>query len=146
MPQAIKTLDDVILREDRYDINKVTLFKQTEDGELVIPDKNIFRTYLRFIRPYVTELKVSDHARQFYRFRPQLLSLDIYGTPSLDWMLMMLNDRECASKFYLKDTVKIIPSNIIGKVFQEVIARPAGQLQKNRDKYIRLIGEDIVIR
>ena len=42
MPQVIKTLNDIINREDRYDLNQVLLYTVTEDGSLVIPDKNIF--------------------------------------------------------------------------------------------------------
>ncbi|MCM1230238.1 MAG: baseplate wedge protein 53 [Ruminococcus flavefaciens] len=143
MPQVIKTLDDIINREDRYDVNKVTLFTITDDQELVIPDKNIFDTYMRFIRPYVQVYDVTMREREYYRFRPQLLSLDVYGTPSLDWLLIMLNDRECPSKFYLKQTVNMVPSSIIGKLHETIVSRPKRDLEKNWNKYLRLIGEDV---
>lgn len=143
MPQVIKTLDDIVSRADRYDINKVLFFTKTEDGELIIPDKNIFDTYIRFVRPYVQVYDVSIKERDYYRFRPQLLSLDVYGTPSLDWLIMMLNDRECSSKFYLKQTVNLVPASIIGKLHETVIARPMKALQKNWNKYLIQIGEDV---
>lgn len=143
MPQVIKTLEDIINREDRYDINKITFFTITDDHELVIPDKNIFETYMRFIRPYVQVYEVGDREREYYRFRPQLLSLDVYGTPSLDWLLIILNDRECASKFYLKQTVNMVPTSIIGRLHEQIAARPKKELEKNWDKYLRLVGEDI---
>lgn len=143
MPQVIKTLNDIINREDRYDLNQVLLYTVTEDGLLVIPDKNIFETYMRFVRPYVQVYDVENNARTYYRFRPQLLSLDVYGTPSLDWLLMILNDRECASKFYLKQTVNMVPASVIGKLHETVISRPKRELEKNWDKYLRLVGEDL---
>lgn len=143
MPQVIKTLNDIINREDRYDLNQVLLYTVTEDGSLVIPDKNIFETYMRFVRPYVQVYDVENNARTYYRFRPQLLSLDVYGTPSLDWLLMILNDRECASKFYLKQTVNMVPASVISKLHETVISRPKRELEKNWDKYLRLVGEDL---
>ena len=143
MPQVIKTLDDIIYREDRYDINKITFFTVTDDGELIIPDKNVFETYMRFIRPYVQPYEAEPRVREYYRFRPELLSLDVYGTPALSWLLLILNDRECASKFYLKQTVNMVPSSVIGKIHEQIVARPKQELEKNWDKYLRLVGEDI---
>ena len=143
MPQVIKTLDDIVNREDRYDLNKVIMYTMTDDGELIIPDKNIYDTYMRFIRPYVQVYEVAMKERDYYRFRPQLLSLDVYGTPSLDWLLLILNDRECASKFYLKQTVNMVPSTVIGRLHETIVARPKKDLERNWNKYLTMIGEDV---
>jgi len=140
---VIKTLDDIINREDRYDINKITFFTQTDDKTLIIPDKNLFEIYMRYIRPYVATYKVSDAERQYYRFKPYLLSLDVYGTPSLGWMVMMLNDRECASKFYIKQTVRLIPVEYLNNVYDTIVTKSATRLQTNWNRYIRRVGNDV---
>lgn len=140
---VIKTLDDIINREDRYDINKITFFTQTDDKTLIIPDKNLFEIYMRYIRPYVATYKVSDAERQYYRFKPYLLSLDVYGTPSLGWMIMMLNDRECASKFYIKQTLRLIPVEYLNNVYDTTVTKSATRLQTNWNTYIRRVGNDI---
>ena len=41
MPAVMKTLDDIINRDDRFDVNKITFFTQTDDRTLIIPDKNL---------------------------------------------------------------------------------------------------------
>jgi len=140
---VIKTLDDIINREDRYDINKITFFTQTDYKTLNIPDKNLFEIYMRYIRPYVATYKVSDAERQYYRFKPYLLSLDVYGTPSLGWMVMMLNDRECASKFYIKQTVRLIPVEYLNNVYDTIVTKSATRLQTNWNRYIRRVGNDV---
>lgn len=139
----IKTLDDIINRNDRYDINKITFFTQTEDKTLIIPDKNMFDIYMRYIRPYVGTFKVSEAERQYYRFKPYLLSLDVYGTPNLGWMVMMLNDRECASKFYLKQTVRLIPVEYLNNVYDTIVTKSSAQLQANWNTYLRKVGNSV---
>jgi len=140
--EIIKTLDDIIKHDDRYDINKITFFTQTEDGTLIIPDKNLFEIYMRYIRMYVGTYKVSPAEQRYYRYRPQLLSLDVYGTPALDWLILMLNDRECASKFYLKNTVRLIPVDSINNVYDTIVTKSSDKLKANWNRYLRQVGTD----
>ena len=58
MPAVMKTLDDIINRDDRFDVNKITFFTQTDDKTLIIPDKNLFEIYMRYIRGYVGTFRV----------------------------------------------------------------------------------------
>ena len=104
-----KTLQDVIDTENRYDVNGVTIFTKTEDGDLIIRDTDLFTIYMRYIQPFITTYTVTKEQREHYARKPEWLSQDIYGTPELSWLLIMLNDMECASKFYLKSTVRAIP-------------------------------------
>lgn len=140
---VIKTLDDIINRQDRYDVNKITMYATTDDGTLVIPDKNLFEIYYKFIAPYVTECSVTLAERKYYRYRPHLLSLDLYDTPSLAWMLMYLNNRECPSKFYLKSTIRIIQSQSIGSVYDIIATRSSLRLKENWNEHLGRVGEDI---
>ena len=140
---VIKTLDDIINRSDRYDINKITFFTQTYDKTLIIPDTNLFEIYMRYVRPYVGTFNVSDAERQYYRFKPYLLSLDVYGTPSLGWLILMLNDRECASKFYLKQTVRLIPVEYLNNVYDTIVTKSSTRLEKNWNTYLRKVGNSV---
>lgn len=142
MPAVMKTLDDIINRDDRFDVNKITFFTQTDDKTLIIPDKNLFEIYMRYIRGYVGTFGVSEAEQRYYRFRPQLLSLDVYGTPALDWLVLMLNDRECPSKFYLKNTVKLIPVEALNNVYDTIVTKSSDKLKANWNVYLRQIGLD----
>ena len=142
MPAVMKTLDDIINRDDRFDVNKITFFTQTDDRTLIIPDKNLFEIYMRYIRGYVGIFRVSEAEQRYYLFRPQLLSLDVYGTPALDWLILMLNDRECPSKFYLKNTVKLIPVEALDNVYDTIVTKSSDKLKANWNVYLRQVGLD----
>lgn len=136
MPDVIKTLDDIINRQDRYDINKITFFTITDDQDLVIPDTNLFTIYRRFINPYIGEYKVTKAQRQYYHRKPYLLSNDVYGTPDLGWLILMLNDMECASKFYIKQTIRLIPGTYLEQLYDTVVTKSTDRLKENWNEYL----------
>lgn len=131
-----KTLNDIINTENRYDVNGITIFTKTEDGDLIIRDTDLFTIYMRYIEPYITTYTVTKEQREKYARKPEWLSQDIYGTPELSWLLIMLNDMECASKFYLKSTVKAIPPDNLGNIYDTVITRSNTRVTRNWNQFI----------
>ncbi|MDE6041887.1 MAG: hypothetical protein K2F99_09950, partial [Muribaculaceae bacterium] len=117
MPQVIKTLGDIVNREDRYDIKQISFYKRSDDGELITVDKTLLDVYMPLVRSYVVKYAVLDKEREYYKYKPQLLSLDVYGTMSLFWLIMQLNDRECPSKFYLRREIYLIPASVLAKAY-----------------------------
>lgn len=136
MANTIKTLDDVINYKSRYDLNKVLFFTQTDDETLIIPDTNLFTIYRRYINPYIGTYRVNNAQREYYRRKPYLLSADTYGTPELGWLILMLNDQECASKFYLKTTVKLIPGTYLEELYDTIVTKSNERLENNWNKYL----------
>lgn len=139
MATIYKTLDSLLSTTDRYDINKITYFTVTDDGTLVIPDTNVIDIYRRYVSPYIQVYKVTEKQRNFYRYRPYLLSADVYGTPKLGWLIMMLNDRECASKFTIKTTIKLIPLSVMGQLYDSLVTKSTSKLEANWAKYLTLV-------
>ena len=136
MATPYMTLDDVIEKEDRYDINKILFFSMTEDRTLVVKDTNLFTIYMRYLQQYIAAFKISKALRQYYRFRPDLLSTDLYGTPNLAWLLLTLNYQECASKFRLKSTVRIIPAQYLAQVYDTIVTKSTDKLAANWDEFL----------
>lgn len=139
MATIYKTLDSILNTTDRYDINKITYFTVTDDGTLVIPDTNVIDIYRRYVSPYIQIYNVTEKQRDFYRYRPYLLSADVYGTPKLGWLIMMLNDRECASKFTIKTTIKLIPLSVMGQLYDSLVTKSTSKLEANWAKYLTLV-------
>lgn len=133
---TIKTLQDIINISDRFDINKITFFTTTEDGSIIVPDTNLFEIYRRYINPYITSYSVTEAQREYYKYRPYLLSKDIYGTPELGWLILMLNDQECASKFRLKSSVRLIPANVLEQVYDTIVTKSSDKLNQNWNTYL----------
>ena len=144
MPAATyKTLSDIINREDQYDLKNVTFYGTSVDGELIISSENLFNMYARYIAQFAVTYKVTDEYKKYYRFRPRLLSQDIYGTPDLAWLLMYLNFQECPSKFEMKSTLRIIEPEYLRQLYDTLVARQSETLAKNHKKYNALIGEEV---
>lgn len=134
-----KTLSEVINNADRFDVNKITFFTLTDDETLIIPDTNLFTIYRKFLNPYVGTYLTSYAQRDKYRFRPHLLSTDLYGTPELYWMILMLNDQECSSKFRLKSYVKLVPLSDLNRVYDTIVTKSSDRLKRNWNEILTKI-------
>lgn len=126
-----KTLAEILERDDRYDVNKITYFTHTDDEDLIIPDLNLIDKYRRFIAPYIVQYTMTKRERNFYRYRPYQLAYDVYGTPDLGLMIMILNDKECPSKFILRKRISLIPPNRIGELYETITTRSSERLEDN---------------
>lgn len=133
---VMKTLDDLINRQDRYDINKITFFTMTADEDLIIQDTTLFQVYRRFVSQYVGNYSVPERYRSYYQFKPHLMSADVYGTPELAWLIMALNDQECPSKFTLKSVVKLVPASALAQLYDTIVTKSNGKLTKNWNQYL----------
>jgi len=137
-----KTLDDIINENSRYDVNNVLFYTMTDDKDLIIKDTDLFTIYRRFINPYIGTYSVAVSQRQHYKCKPYLLSTDVYGTPNLGWLVLMLNDQECASKFYVKSTVRLIPMAYLEEMYDTIVTRSNDRLQANWNEYIPQISPE----
>jgi hypothetical protein len=132
-----KTLAEILERDDRYDVNKITYFTHTDDETLIIPDLNLIDKYRRFIAPYVVQYTMTRKERNFYNFRPYQLAYDVYGTPDLGLMVMILNDKECASKFVLRRKVSLIPPNRLGELYEMITMKSSEKLEENWSEQLK---------
>ena len=138
-----KTLSDIINREDRYDLRNIAYYTTTIDGGLIIPDTTLFDTYIRYVWQYTQLFEVNKAQREYYRYRPQLLSLDIYGTPSLAWLILKLNDGECASHFTLKSRLRLIDRETLASIYDTLVARASSTIEQNHARFNALIGTEV---
>lgn len=137
---TLVTLEDVInSRDSRYDMNNVTFYTLTDDKTLLIKNTDLFLIYRRYVIPFIGIYSVTKEQRRRYLTRPKLLSADVYGTPDLDWLILMLNDQECASKFRMKSTVKLIPEDRLQQLYDTIVTRSNTRLQENWNEYLPAI-------
>lgn len=133
---TIKTLDDIINKNDRYDLNKISMYQYAIDDSLIIYSTDVFRLYYRFIRNYVEPYKISQIQRDYYYSKPHLLSQDIYGTPELAWLILRLNDQECPSKFRLKSRIYLIDPTTLSNLYDTVITRSTDKVKENWNEFL----------
>lgn len=128
---TIKTLSELISSQSRYELTKITYLTKTKDGDIIIPDTNVFTIYMRFIQDYITIYKVSDVQRRKYRCKPGLLSMELYGTPDLAWLILKLNDQESPSKFRLKSNIKLISITDLNAIYTNIVSNASDKLSRN---------------
>ena len=144
MATSYKTLDTIIYQTDRFDINKILFFTITDDESIVIPDTDLFTIYQRYIVPYVQTYTVTDKQREYYQYKPYLLSSDVYGTPNLGWLILMLNYQECASKFRLKSTIRLIPGTYLNGLYDTIVTKSNDKLKKNWNTYLSKVDDAVI--
>lgn len=142
---VIKTLDDIVNRDDQYDINKITLYQMSGDGAFVIIGSTLYDLYYGYIQQYIGEYRVTDAQQRYYQCKPHVLSTDVYGTPDLAWLILRMNNRDCPSRFYLKQTVKLIPKNMIQDLFQVLTSKAGDKINKNHNKFLKRVGRDVEV-
>ena len=133
-----KTLTDILNRNDRFDYNKIIFYTQTQN--LIVLDTDLVALYMQYIKQFIGTYQISDYQRSYYRCRPHLLSTDVYGTPELDWLILMINDQESPSKFHLKSTVKLISPDNLSRVYDIILTRSSERLNENWNTYLTNIG------
>lgn len=133
---TIKTLYDIINKNDRYDLNKISMYQYAINDSLIIYSTDVFRLYYRFIRNYVEPYKISQVQRDYYYSKPHLLSQDIYGTPELAWLILRLNDQECPSKFRLKSRIYLIDPTTLSNLYDTVITRSTDKVKENWNEFL----------
>lgn len=141
--EIVKTLSDVIRYDNRYDLEKIMFYGTTIDGSLIIPETDLIQIYGRYLAQYIVTYSVDPEYRERYRYKPYALSRDVYGTPALAWLIMRMNDKECASKFYLKNTVRLIPREVLLSVYDTIATKSSDRLSANHVEYLRRLGKRI---
>lgn len=48
----------------------------------------------------------------------------------------MLNDMECASKFYIKQTIRLIPGTYLEQLYDTVVTKSTDRLKENWNEYL----------
>lgn len=124
-----KTLQDIIDYTDVYDIRNVAFYNTVD--HLIVKSTTAFQRFYPYIKEYIAEYRVTKEQREFYRYRPDLLSTDVYGTPMLGWFIMWMNGQECPSKFRIKQTIMLVPPDQIENLFITIKTKNQNALDSN---------------
>ena len=127
---VVKTLSDLINRTNRFDIKNLAFFTTDKFGITTIQTTQ-FDRYLSYVMTYADLYDVEDPQKEVYRFRPDLLSKAIYGEPNLDWLIMKLNDCESASRFVIRQGIRLIDPSALDTVLQELKAKDKDRIEAN---------------
>ena len=87
-------------KNSEFSLSKTSII-ETING-LKYPVDNILNTYMQIIRRYVTDVTLTDTETSKYFYQPKKLSLDLYGTIELWFLLIRINNMTSISEFNIK--------------------------------------------
>ena len=130
-PALTYTLDDFIsmkLSDDMTYYNFSIL--EIIDGVEHL-DNNIVETYIDILKSGCMKVKLSAKELKNYRYNPDILAYDLYGSVQLDFVILILNDMYDPKEFN-KTTLYLPKPNTLSKFLNAVYSKESGYLEQNR--------------
>ena len=133
MAVTVKTLDDLIEYTDSYDYRSLVYYRQVEN--LIVPATNAYSIYWELIIPIAQYYTTTLEQQRQYTYKPFNLSVDLYGTPSLGWLIMKLNNCEAPSKFKVRKRIRLITGENLEEINVKILSKCNSRLQANWNEY-----------
>ena len=131
----IQTLTDLVRygNTSSYSVPTSAYIRRVND--LVLHDKFAYEKYhliLKVISKYVV---LTDEELNVYKYRPDMISAKIYGTPNLAHLLCYLNN--CAEYEFNKKRIRYIPVDELHDVFNVIMAHESIPMDKSNKIEVR---------
>ena len=107
LPQDTTTIEEFIESGKSVTIDYMTLsfLDQMQNGTWVSV-LNVVNDYMEEIRSACLNVKLSKEQQQAYFYKPKLLCYDVYGSPELYFLILLINDMADVKEF-TKEVVKM---------------------------------------
>ena len=115
--------------EDQLTYRNFSIVDYSDDIELI--DRNLISDYLPILERACTNYPFTAREYRKYKYCPDLLSYDLYGTTQLDFLLMMLNDMVDPKEFTMK-VIKLPDVKILRTALSDILSVNSGFIEQNR--------------
>lgn len=130
-PSLTHTLEEFILMKNNDDMTYFNFSIIEELNGIKIVDHNLIEDYLDELKALCITCELDQAQYNRYKYSPDLLSFDIYGTTQLDFVILMINDMIDPKDFTLK-TIKLPYASQMKTFMQNVYNSEQGYIQQNR--------------
>lgn len=132
-PAQTYTLDQFI---EMKDIDNMTYrnfsILQKIDGVEHL-DHNLVEDYLEELKNVCISVALSDQEYKKYKYAPDLLAYDIYGSVQLDFIILLLNDT-IDPKEFTKKTVILPYASSLSLFLDTIYSKESNYITYNRNK------------
>ena len=130
----VQTLSDFIRygHTSSYSIQAISLFYK--DGDIIYLDQPVNQKYDRLVMAMAQVVELTDEELNKYKYSPELLSYDLYGTPNLSHLILYIN--RCPAYSFNRKNIKLIKPNYIETVLQKIIQHEQNNITKNHNQTI----------
>lgn len=125
------TIDDFISMKiaDETTYHNFSIVEVVDGIELL--DHNVIEDYLDELQSICVEVPLDQDQYNKYKYAPDLLAYDIYGSTQLDFIVMYVNDIIDPREFDMKK-IKLPYSSALKEFLSEVYNSESGYISQNR--------------
>lgn len=133
-PAKVYTLEDFVsLRnKDNTTYRSFSILEKYDNNEFV--DHNLFDEYIDIIERLVVDTELTDEEMLRYKYAPDLLAYDIYGSVQLDYFILLMNGMVDYKEFN-KKKIKMMRASVLRELMNEVAKANSGYIAQNRADY-----------
>lgn len=131
-PENTYTIEEFIEAGKGVVLTYQNLSLKNHIGENInFPFKNVFNDYIPdFIHTSVIKtVQLSEDEFIKYKYRPKILSYDIYGTTDLDFVILAIN-RISTPKDFVHKKIKMISKNHLNELLTSIYNAEKGLIDK----------------
>lgn len=110
---------------DRIDTNN--------DYSIIVALKNVIYDYEEELKKLSCTVELTIEELQKYRYKPKLLSYDLYGTVELYFIILFLNGT-CDIKEFDRRTIKLITKSKLFELLESIYNAETDYINSNRTK------------
>lgn len=138
------TIQDIIsagkeLKMCNRELSLKSVLVNSADEKYIVNMSNLFEKYYEILLENTVIVVLTDEEYLKYRFKPKVLSYDLYGTKELHYLLLRLNHVYSVINFDFKE-LRVFNTNIIA-LLNEIMILENDTLIENEVDIIREINE-----
>lgn len=130
-PSITYTLDDFVAMSmaDNLTYYNFSILEVINNVEHL--DINLIEEYIEELKTQSVYIELSDDEFKKYKYNPDLLAYDIYGSVQLDFVILLLNEM-CDPKEFTNKTLRLTKNSILNTFLGEVYSKEQGWIKQNR--------------
>ena len=116
LPQDTTTIDELIKSGEGVTLEYYNLsFLERMQNGTVVSVFNVINDYIAELRSMSVTVELSYEQQQAYFYKPKLLCYDVYGSPELYFVILLMNDMADVKEF-TKPRVKMLKKDHMNRV------------------------------
>lgn len=129
---TLHTLEEFIAEKynDQLTYRNFSILEKIDGIEVV--SQCLVDDYLQELDKISLKITLSNDEYRKYKYAPDILAYDVYGSTQLDFVIMFINDMIDPKEFDLK-TIKLPYASLLNNVLNDIYNTNAGYIEQNRD-------------
>lgn len=133
-PTLTYTIEDFIQHKvaDDMTYRNFSILGKIDDVEHV--DYNLIEEYITELQSLCVTATFSDEEYRKYKYAPDRLAYDLYGSIQLDFIILLINGISDPKEFNMR-TVKLPYASVLSSFLSEVYSKDQEYINENRYEY-----------